>query len=321
MHKLLLAALLIALATTVGSTASLNEVALAAHITTHEHNTTGPLGRQDVLRASGDRVIDFDTPPAPAEWATVVGQYHDLGVDFVAGGDARQPVIRNVGSRAHSGSQVAAELCSVDFCSQDVAASFTQLHQRVSVWVGLLGPSPQTRKLTLSALSLDGSIIATDAKTLIGAGDGAVLVVDSPTDRIAGIRITTGSPAAIDWAIDDLTFDVATPTAVLDAGRVTQGIDHDVRALVDYDGVAGKDTLVQAQFSGTGAPAVESAECRVEHSGAAATTVPAVWTGAGTPHVNAKPSVTLDGQPTFDCVIPAPTCVAPGHTRSAPTSI
>lgn len=376
--------------------------------------------------SAADRVIGFDTAPAPSPGGTLKGEYHSLGVDFADGpGDIRTPVIAVVGTRARSGTRVAGERCGVDFCAQDIAGSFTQTHTRVRVRVGLLDATGPNRTFTLFALGLDGREVGrSSASVSAGSAFGTALEVATAARSIAGFRITPGTPAATDWGIDDLMFDIpatvpapdyaltaypppagfvrpgetiavpihishlngsvgsvglavsglpagvaaviapsSTPgaaatltltaaksavpssdvvvmitgtpasaavgsiprtttftlrvanagAATIDVAHVTQGLDHDVRAGVDYDLVAGKDTLVRARLWGVGAPLVDAAECRIKRAGTLVATIPAKWTGAGPARASVAPTGVFDGSPTFDCWIPGADLRVPGE--------
>ena len=108
------------------------------------------------------------------------------------------------------------------------------------------------------------------------------------------------------------------PVVGLDVGRVTQGIDTDLRAKVDHQLVAGKDLLVRAQLYGPGAPKVGGMRCLITRftfpkpSSAPSFSTPAVWSRSGAPRLNPSATGRFDGSPTFSCWVPGSATRAPG---------
>ena len=172
-------------------------------------------------------------------------------------------------------------------------------------------------KLAVSGLPAGVTGAITPADT---SGNTATLSLTAAPDASATAVtsvIVKGVPSspAVGPGLRTATFAlrVANGTKVsIDVARVTQGLDRDVRAAVDYDLVAGKDALVRTQLSGPGAPAIDAAECRIDRAGAPASTVPAMWTGSGTPRANATAVGHFDGSPTFDCRVPGSLTRTPG---------
>lgn len=185
--------------------------------------------------ARADATIGFEEFAAGT---TLTTQYADFGgpgqgVTFgpLPGGGANsaRPLVTGAPGQAHSGGQVADINCPT--CNEGLGyipsttASFSVLHQRVSVYVGFLGsPSPPCAidstastcaAVTLLAFDSSGNQIASDGPVTVaqGAGVGALLSVSTPSPQIAGFEITTRDPTdnLKDIAIDDLTFDTPSP--------------------------------------------------------------------------------------------------------------
>src|SRR2546425_2263127 len=173
--------------------------------------------------ALADTTIDFEGPSAGS---TLTTYYSGQGVTFgpLPGnvGDSARPVVQNVGTQAHSGSQVANINCPS--CNEglgytpDTTGTFSSAHAHISVYVGLLGSSGfcttsgtgACADVTLIAYDSDGTQVGTSGpvRVFAGSGVGTQLSVTRPTPEIVGFEVKAADKDSNkNVAIDDLSFD------------------------------------------------------------------------------------------------------------------
>ena len=155
---------------------------------------------------AADTVIGFDDLAASAD---VTSQYHAQGVDLNL--DASGHATTRSVSGARSPSQILdISGCSGEFCSPTafVRGTFSSLHAHIAVYAGDWYALPESRSVTLTALSATGAVLDTAGPVAVSSGAGftTLLEITRPAADIAGFEVGT-SPGAARVGFDDLTFD------------------------------------------------------------------------------------------------------------------
>jgi hypothetical protein len=168
------------------------------------------------LAAAATKTIDFE---GLAPGTKVSNQFDSLGIDFATGvvaatvGEnvACYPVVTNIGSGAHSGTQVGDTSCANgEFPDSSLWGNLTDTATTVGAYVGFAPPAsnPDTSAtVTLVGYDVDDNAVAQTSVTVTaGGGTQTPLSISTGTPNIVSFGIySVGNPGV---QVDDVSFDV-----------------------------------------------------------------------------------------------------------------